>query len=62
LLLLLFCTIYIILDYSIIIIIIILINIISINGYFWKVSWVGFTHFQPGSWWANPCELGWLTL
>ena len=27
-----------------------------------KVSRVGFTHFQPGSWWANPCELGWLTL
>jgi len=27
-----------------------------------KVSRVGFTHFQPDSWWANPCESGWLTL
>jgi len=32
---------------------------------FWahhKVSRVGFIHFYPNSWWANPCELGWLTL
>jgi len=28
----------------------------------YKVSRVGFTHFQPGSWWANPCEPGWFTL
>jgi len=27
-----------------------------------KVSRVGFTHFQPDSWWANPCEPSWLTL
>jgi len=27
-----------------------------------KVSWVGFIHFQPSWWWANPCEPGWLTL
>ena len=27
-----------------------------------KVSQIGFTHFQPGSWWAKPCEPAWLTL
>ena len=27
-----------------------------------KVSRVGFAHFEPGSWWANPCEPDWLIL
>jgi len=27
-----------------------------------KVSQVGLTHFKPSLWWANLCELGWLTL
>ena len=27
-----------------------------------EVSQVRFTHFQPGSWWANRCEPDWLTL
>jgi len=27
-----------------------------------KVNQVGLRYFQPGSWWANPCESSWLTL